>query len=72
MTIPFRDVAKHAALADVSVAVMRGVLAGEPCLSRARLRAKEYLARTRLLHLIEVPTTADVVADLAARRPTDA
>lgn len=53
--IPYRDLCRYAALADVDVATMRKVLEGEPITNRSRARARAYLERSRLTHLIIVP-----------------
>jgi hypothetical protein len=68
MPVPYRDLCRHAALADVSVACMKKVLDGGPIINRSRARARAYLDRCRLTHLIAVPTTEALLADLNARK----
>jgi hypothetical protein len=53
--IPYRDLCRYAALADVDIATMRRVLSGEPITNRSRARARAYLERSKLLYLIVVP-----------------
>jgi len=69
--VPYRELCRFAALADVSVACMRGVLQGADCTKhRSRARARAWLERNRLLYTIAVPTEA-LLDDLQARRPEE-
>ena len=69
MGVPYREVCRYAALADVSVGCMRKVLDGADCNKhRSRARARAWLERNRLLNQIAVPTEA-LLANLQARRP---
>lgn len=70
VAILYKDLARHAALADVSINTMKLVLNGEPITTRARARARTYLERSRLLGLIRVPVDT-LLARLDEARPKD-